>query len=386
MPRLSQGLDVGAELERDRELRRKIAEARDGKLMEEEEAIEIAPKFAQEIDELVEDDTPVVAKSVDDDDGTVIPLKRITEKRAKAEAKSEAKAAKKAPAKKEIKIVRVETKKPKEQKPEKKVEKAVAPAAQPKAALPKAAPPATPAITAPADAPEDDGVGRLVLALLLVSIIAVVLIYAGLSQQPAQAQQQPGYARFASDNNITLTSLDNAEGAKLYWFKRALAADNEGEAAAVMRMVLCNQPLTQDSSPLNYTKCPVNNTAFVVRESDVANLSKPSKCDSLEDVITCDNGYIIDGIVAFKDGIKPAAFVAKSLGQYTVVTGGTDSLPEVLIVVSDVNGNYVAYTTPLLAAKDSMALKFFVGDAFLRFNRLYLDHANTPRAVVYQLV
>jgi hypothetical protein len=224
-----------------------------------------------------------------------------------------------------------------------------------------------------------------VLALLLVSIIAVVLIYAGLSQQGANAQPQLAYALFAQENNLALVSADNLEGAKLYWFARALQSDNDAEAAAIMKMVLCNETLTTASNPLNYSSCSTDGMAFVVRELDIVNISAPIKCDSLEDVVSCENGYFVDGIVAFKDGRKPAAFVVKTNGQFVELGGGKTAFPEALTVVSDTADNYIAYTLPVAASR-TMAVKFFVGGQFNGFERVHLDHgAGSARAVIYVL-
>ncbi|MEK6823034.1 MAG: hypothetical protein AABY13_04330 [Nanoarchaeota archaeon] len=421
MSRFSYSLDIGEELEREKEVKRKLAQSRE-RSEDEEEKVRLDPKFEQEILALAEDQ-PVVQE---DDSIVITPAKvekprpiasevRVPKKapveprpepkleKAKPEPKTEPApkpVPKSEPKPKQLKeSPKVVVKEPvKEVKPAKKVSEKKTQDKSQEATSKKTVVVPVPSV-APAPTPEPkplqveprtpgDGTGRLVVALLLISIIAVVLIYTGLASEQA-ATQVSCYQQWASENKISLVSLDNLTGARQYWFKRALLADNEAEAAALMRMALCDgKEVTQNSNPLEFTRCAPDHL-FAIDEDDVravANISVSSSCDALGAVITCDNGYMVDGLVAFGADGPPKYFIAKSGGAYTIVASGNKTKNEALTVLSDREGTFVAFTLPV-QNREMMVMKFFVGDEFTSFRRAYLDHADGgERTLVYALV
>jgi hypothetical protein len=393
MSRFSYSLDVGEELAREKEVKRKIAAKG-----EEEETVRLDPKFEQEILQLAEEKQV----TYEEDDSIVITPKIKPAKEApkptkvmksKPEARPEAKTSK--PEAKESKPELKEVKK-KEVKP-KKEEKKAEPV--PLKVAPKSFKiEATPMTPTPDPAPlhteprtPGDGSGRLVLALLLISVIAIILIYSGLaSQDVSQKPAVPCSVQFADNNNLTLVSLSNLTGPQQYWFKKALLADNEAEASAIMRMVLCTDDslvLSEDSNPMNFSYCDYGSNVISISESDMQSLvglSNSSKCDSLDDVIICDNDYSVEGIMAYKDDERPQYFIAKAGGKYTVIE--STGLPIALAVMSDKSDKFVAYTLPV-ESRNKMAMKLFVGDDFSNFKRVYLDHkSGNDRVVVYKLI
>lgn len=364
MSRFSYSLDVGEELEKEKEVRRRIAAARG----EEEERVKLDPKFEEEIKALADEPQP----HVEDDDSIVITPAKVGKESIKIESPREAKRSEK---------------------------QKVVPKARPKTAPKAALKPAMDELKviqqepAPAQPPmhteprtPGDGSGRLVVALLLIALVGIFLIYTGLA---SNEERQSCAMIFAGGSNLTAVTLDKLSGARQHWFSRALLADNEGEAAALMRMALCpSGNVTESSNVLEFQSCDVGGQVVEVSERELrglVNLSARTPCDALESVISCDNGYFIDGTVAFSDKQQPASLVAKYGGVFTVVKFGGES-DESIVVVSDKAGDYVSYMVPAANA-ETMALKLFVGDAFTKFERVYLDHTyGGERTLLYALV
>ena len=370
MSRFSYGLDVSEEIAREKEVRRKIASAK-----EEDESVKLDPKYQQEIDALSEDGTSVQtrAEAAEEDDVVIRPARVRSARRNGNGRKSESKAEAKSDSKSDSK-------------------------ADKKAAKSKPAQSESPASPTPAHSHTEpqqpgDGTARLVLVLLLISALALSLIYVGLSSQKTPVSGQAHcYYEFAQNNRYSLATLDNLSDARRHWFLRALEADNEAEAAALMKMALCNDKafddVTLESNPLTYLRCDVGGKAFAVRESDLralVNLSAPITCESLDGIISCDGGWTVDGIVATRDNVKPKFFIARSGGYFTVVKDvqGSDAA---FSVMSSKDDDFVGYTLEP-GRHMTMGFKFFVGDQFNQFTRVYLDHhVSAERVVVYEVV
>ncbi len=365
MSRYSYSLDVGEELTREKEVRRKIA-------AREDDDVRLNPKFEHEIEELTSDENMV---TVNDEPEDIIITPKAQPKMQKMP---------------ERRIIKPKAEKPKAEKPEPKAVKKSEPKAvkkehktESKVEKPKVEDHKKPEVPSGPSVPgDDDGIGRLVVVLLVVAAIALILIYTGL----ASRDSGEAYADWAKENGLKVVTLEETSGAQNYWVKRALLADNEAESAAILRMALCDHgELTEESNPLDYSGCMVNGTVLAVREEDLRsleNLSVAFECDELDNLISCDGGYLVDEFVVIKGASKPQYSVFRSNGRYTVIKTTGD--PETFVVVSDEYDNYRGYTASV-EASNTMALRLWVGDTFGAFERAHLEHKG-ERTVLYSLV